>query len=131
MRSVAAWSPVFELARIGIEGPTVDAIQLGSLVGALAFVVGRGVHGLLVLLPMMVGAIYGVELAARRARSTAATMGVAGWIVAGLLTLVLAALFAMIARPASTAAIAGADGEPLAGSVAELTAASIGGTTRP
>jgi pimeloyl-ACP methyl ester carboxylesterase len=123
----AVFVAVFELTRIGIEGPTVDAIQLGSLVGALTFVVGRGVHGLLVLLPMMVGAIYGVELAARRARSTAATMGVTGWVVAGLLTLVLAALCAMIARPASTAAIAGADGAPLAGSIAELTTASIGG----
>ena len=123
----AVFVAVFELARIGVEGPTVDTIQPGSLVGVLAFVVGRGVHGLLVLLPMMVGAVYGVELATRRRRSTAAAMGVAGWIVTGLLTLALAAISAMIARPASTTAIVGADGEPLAGSIAELTTSSIGG----
>jgi pimeloyl-ACP methyl ester carboxylesterase len=123
----AVFIAVFELARIGVEGPTVDGVQLGSVVGALAFAAGRGVHGLLVLLPMMVGSVYGVELASRSGRTTARTMGAAGWIITGLLTVGLVVLGAMIARPASTAPILGPDGEPLAGSIAELTTTRIGG----
>ncbi|MGB2909936.1 MAG: hypothetical protein WBB55_05090 [Anaerolineales bacterium] len=55
----------FELARRGIDGPTVDSIHLGSTYGLIAFVVGRLFHGLLVLAPMIVGTVYGVWFAAR------------------------------------------------------------------
>jgi pimeloyl-ACP methyl ester carboxylesterase len=44
-----------------------------------------------------------------------------------VVTLAIAAMAFLIALPASTAPIVGADGEPLAGSVAELTTVSIGG----
>ena len=54
-----AYAAVFELARIGTAGPTVDAIQWTTMIGILALVVGRGIHGLLVLLPMVVGAGLG------------------------------------------------------------------------
>ena len=47
---------VFELARIGAVGPTVDRIHLSSTYGILAFAVGRGFHGLVALVPMLLGA---------------------------------------------------------------------------
>jgi len=49
------------------------------------------------------------------------------WVPATLVTLLLAALAGGIALPASTPAIVGADGRPLAGSIAELTTVRLGG----
>ena len=51
----------FELARRGISGPTVDAIHLSSTYGIIAFIVGRLFHGLLVLVPMIVGTRFEKE----------------------------------------------------------------------
>lgn len=118
---------VYEIARIGVSGPTVDGINLGSTYGIIAFVLGRGLHGLLVLVPMLVGARYGVELAARLGRDATATLGPVGWGVTGLLTVGLVALVVAIARPASTAPIVGDDGQPIPGSIAELRSVRIGG----
>lgn len=118
---------VFELARMGTVGPTVDAINLSGLYGIIALVLGRGVHGVLALAPMLLGAGYGVLLAARLGHPTAPLMGGVGWTVSGLVTLALAAFAFFIATPATTAPIIGADGEPLPGSVAELVAVPIGG----
>lgn len=117
----------FELARLPVDGPTVDGIQLGSMYGMIAFVLGRGLHGLLVLAPMALGAVFGVELAARRGRPSTHRMGLAGWIVAIGLGLGLGGVGVVIAGPASTAPIVGADGRPLAGSIAELTSVELGG----
>jgi hypothetical protein len=47
----AVFVGVFEVAQLGVDGPTVDGIQLGSTYGIIAFVVGRLFHGVLVLLP--------------------------------------------------------------------------------
>jgi proline iminopeptidase len=54
---------VFELVRSGISGPTVDGIHLTSTYGVMAFAVGRGVHGLLALVPMALGAGVGAAIA--------------------------------------------------------------------
>jgi hypothetical protein len=51
----ATFVTVFEATRVGTDGPTVDGIHLGSTYGIIAFVVGRGVHGLLTLTPMLLG----------------------------------------------------------------------------
>lgn len=118
---------VLEMARVGVDGPTVDGIHLGSTYGVIAFVLGRLVHGLLVLLPMAVGAAYGTWLAGRMRRGTARALGRAGWAIAGLTTVALIAVAITVARPSSTTPILGADGEPLPGSVAELVSVSIGG----
>ena len=117
---------VFELARVGIDGPTVDAIDLSSLYGVLALVLGRVVPGLLVLVPMMLGSAYGWWLAARLA-GRPSKRGAVSWTIIGLLTGALAAMAFFIARPATTAPILDADGEVLAGSVAELATVTIGG----
>jgi proline iminopeptidase len=118
---------LFELARLGVEGPTVDGIYLGSLYGWIAFGVGRLFHGLLVLAPMALGALYGVSLARRLGNPRVRPLGRAGWLFTGLLTLALLALALLIARPATTAPVPGLGGQPLAGSIAELTRVSIGG----
>jgi proline iminopeptidase len=123
----AVFVGVFELARLGVHGPTVDRIHLGSTYGVIAFVLGRGLHGLLVLLPMILGARFGVELAARLGRGSTARLRLVGGGFTGLLTVALVALAVAIALPATTAPIVGDDGQPLPGSVAELTTIPIGG----
>lgn len=123
----AVYLAVFELARLGAAGPTVDGIHLGSTYGVIAFVVGRGVHGLLVLLPMAVGASYGIWLAGRLRLAAAPAIGPIGWTLTGLATLALVGVAFAIARPATTAPIVGADGEQLPNSIAELRTIQIGG----
>jgi pimeloyl-ACP methyl ester carboxylesterase len=118
---------VFELTRLGVEGPTVDAINLSGMYGIIAFVLGRVVHGLLVLAPLGLGSVYGVWLAGRLGNTTSVTMSGLSWTLTAVVTLAFAAMAFFIAVPASTAPIVGADGEPLVGSVAELTTVSIGG----
>jgi proline iminopeptidase len=118
---------VFEVARLGLDGPTVDGIHPGSLYGLMALVLGRGVHGLLVIAPMILGSLFGVELAARLGKGATATMGPIGWLFSAVLTIGLLALAVIVARPGTTAPIMGSDGQPLAGSVAELTNVRIGG----
>ena len=116
---------VFELARLGVSGPTVDAIHLDSTLGIVAFVVGRLAHGILVLLPLATGTLYGVWLAGRMGGRV--TLGAASWTMAGLLGVAVLLVAAAIARPASTAPILGSDGEPLSGSIAELATVELGG----
>ena len=123
----AVFVGVFELARLGVDGPTVDGIHLSSTYGIIAFVLGRGVHTLLVLVPMVVGCLYGHTLAACLGNDTAGALGIATWFLTGAATLGLVALAVFIARPASTAPIVGPDGEPLPGSIAELIEVRIGG----
>jgi proline iminopeptidase len=128
-----AFAAVFELVRLGTSGPTVDGIHLGSMYGALAFAVGRGVHGLLALLPMVLGAALGAALARRRLSERAQPGGwrrLGLWLrraVAVATGLALVLLAVLVARPAGTDPIVDADGDPVAGSVAELTRVEIGG----
>jgi pimeloyl-ACP methyl ester carboxylesterase len=120
---------VFELARMRVDGPTVDGIRLDGIYGVIALVAGRGIDALLILLPMVVGVSYGIALAKRiqgppdpvHKRHLVRRGGLA------LATLAIVALVAGILRPASTEEILGADGEPVAGSIAELVDVRIGG----
>lgn len=117
---------IFEVARLGEVGPTVDAIDLSGFFGILAFVLGRVVHGLLVLAPMILGTVYGVLLAGRFGNGASASMGGLGWTVTGATSLTLLAVAVFVAIPASTAPILGA-GESPPDSIAELTTVTIGG----
>ncbi|YCK39925.1 alpha/beta fold hydrolase [Actinomadura sp. ATCC 39365] len=110
----AVFAMVFEIVRIGAEGPSVDAPQ-GGLFGVLAFLAGRGVHGLLALLPMLVGAACGAGLA-RSGRGTGLTRSRSGAgrvrrrlgrTLIGVLALIVAAPAVGVALPASTAPITG------------------------
>lgn len=123
----------YELVRIGTDGPLVDGLHLTTY-GILAFVVGRGFHALLTLLPMLVGAAIGAGMArtavvppgddrpgrGRVGRVTRRSVTV----VAAVLLLVLAAA---LARPARTAAIVDANGDRVPGSIAELTTVRVDG----
>lgn len=120
---------VFELTRWGTVGPLVDGIHLTSVYGALAFLSGRGVHGMLALLPMLLGAAIGAGAGRRLdgVRCPRRWWGPAGvWSRRGV-TVGLLVLTAALLRPASTAPIHDARGHSLAGSVAELTRLRVGG----
>jgi len=122
---------VYELTRIGTNGPTVDA-PAASTYGIFALVVGRGYHGLVALTPMVLGAALGVGMARRRAAAAAGepasrTGGqyVRGT-VAALTGFALIVLAALIARPATTEPILDESGDEVAGSIAELTTVDAG-----
>jgi len=121
----------YELVRLGTDGPTVDGIHT-SAYGLIALAVGRGMHGILALAPMVLGAALGAGLA-RRIQGAPACRGRARFTllarrtVTALVAVGLVMLAVLIARPATTDPILGPDGQPLAGSIAELTRVEIGG----
>ena len=80
----------YEAARlvIGVAGATFGAIRLDNTYGIVAFVAGRGFHGLLALLPMAAGAGVGVVLARPHRRRA--------WIPGGLLTVATLALAVVV-----------------------------------
>ena len=129
------FAAVFELTRASTVGPLVDGIRLGGggRFGVLALLLGRGLHVVLALLPMILGAALGAGLARRRNEGRPRTHGwaraglVIRRIVGAVVAVALLALTAGISRPASTDAILTDAGTPLAGSVAELIRVPIGG----
>ncbi|WP_139003362.1 alpha/beta fold hydrolase [Arthrobacter crystallopoietes] len=127
----AVTAVVFEAARLGTDGPTVDGIHT-STYGILAFLVGRGFHALIGLTPMVLGAAIGAGTARRLSptpsrphRATAGSYIRRG--VAALTAMALIVLAVLIARPAATAAIRAADSSTVPGSIAELTTVETGG----
>lgn len=90
---------VFELARLSSVGPTVDAPDFGSFYGLLAFVLGRGVHGLVALTPMVLGCGLGIWFAGRSGSGDQTRPGL-GWILGAL---AMAVVMVYVALPASTA----------------------------
>jgi proline iminopeptidase len=128
--AVLVFAVVFEVVRlvvIGITGPTVEGIRLGSTYGLIAFVLGRGLAALLILAPILVGALWGVEIAARLGHPRASRLGIPGWGITAIGTLGLAALGLAFAGGGATPPIFTADGRPLPGSVAEISRVPIGG----
>jgi pimeloyl-ACP methyl ester carboxylesterase len=128
----ATYMACYELTRLGTEAPSVAGIHLDTPVGIMAFVTGRGFHGLVSVAPMMIGAAYGAGV--RRLRTghptpdpTNSRLGlyvrrsVTGLAAAGLLVLA-----ALVAWPADTPPITNSDGSPVPGSVAELTTVRAG-----
>jgi pimeloyl-ACP methyl ester carboxylesterase len=118
---------VFEILRIRADGPSVDAPR-SSLFGVLAFAAGRGMHGLLGLLPMFIGAAYGAGLARLAARASGEqpckeAARIRRWLgraVIGVLAASVAVVAIGVVLPATTAPITGAH------SVAELTTITSG-----
>ncbi len=119
---------IFELARIATDGPTVDGLH-ASTYGLLALATGRGMHGLLAVAPMMLGASLGAGVTRRRSGERH-NQRVARSRVRGAVTVVAATALALlavgVAVPASTAPIVGADGQVVTGSVTELTRVDVG-----
>ena len=125
----AVFMLVFELVRMRVNGPTVDGITLDGLYGVIAFVGGRGIDAVLILLPLTLGVSYGATLA-RRSTSTPGHQPGRRWVRRGFLTVATLAVVVLVAgllRPASTADIADASGDRAPGSIAQLVDVSIGG----
>ncbi len=118
---------VFELVRLPVSGPTVDAIRLDTIYGVMAFVVGRGFDAIVLLLPLALGGLWGAALT----RSfTGIVPGRRLWLrrTGGALSGAVAVLLLVaLLRPASTDPIVDADGDVLEGSIAELVTVPIGG----
>lgn len=114
-----------ELTRLDAVGPTVDAIRLDNAFSLLALILGRGFHGLVGLLPMALGVEVGRKVAEPPGNNAMKAMR--RWGGTAVLTVFVLALAVFIALPASTPPILGADGQPLPGSIAELTTVTIGG----
>jgi pimeloyl-ACP methyl ester carboxylesterase len=115
-----AYLVAYELSRISIAGASLDGFRVDTVYGVLGLAVGRGFHGLLALFPMAVGAGIGVAVA----RPTARRISL---IPTSVLALAVIALAVLVALPGSTPPVLGADGEPVSGSVAELTTVELGG----
>lgn len=118
---------VFELARLPVSGATVDTLTLGTMYGIIAFVVGRGVHAALVLLPMTLGADWGHRLSIQLRGGSLGVGGFGGWVLTGVGTLAVVALAIVVGRPAAVAPFVGANGEPVSGSIAEIFSVRLGG----
>jgi pimeloyl-ACP methyl ester carboxylesterase len=116
-----------ELGRLDGVVPTIGAPRFDTPYGILAFVLTRGVHGLLVLLPMALGVLLGIALASRLGWSSppASTRRPLGTTLLGLVVLGLAVL---VALPASTPPVTGPGGAAVPGSIAELTSVRLGGS---
>jgi pimeloyl-ACP methyl ester carboxylesterase len=127
-----AFAVAVELPRIEVVGPTVDRPELTTFFGLLTLALGRGFHALVQLVPMVLGAAAGAELARRRL----GTPGRRGWrraaqwsrrAVAAVVAVALVALAVVLTRPGTTAPIVDAAGQPVPGSVAELATVRLGG----
>ncbi len=124
---------LFEFLRRGYDGPTVDGIQFDTTYGILVFIVGRGLHGFLAILPITLGVLYGISLFRRfnpsiknRKRHSRVSFYVRRT-VSSLSTLLLVGLTVLIAWPASAPPVLGSDGTEVPGSIAELSTVSLGG----
>jgi pimeloyl-ACP methyl ester carboxylesterase len=115
-----------ELGRLDLVGPTLD-VRFDNAYGIIAFVLTRGVHGLLAFLPMSLGVLAGIAFA-RRIGWAPSPLGRRLPIGSGLLGIVVVGLGLLVAWPASTPPVLGPDGQPVAGSIAELTTVRLGGT---
>jgi hypothetical protein len=114
-----AYIAAYELARIGVDGASLGIPRFDSIYGIAAFVAGRGFHALLALLPMVVGISLGLAIA--RPRRLLAL------VPTGILTLAVIGLAVLVALPASAPPVLGANGQPVPGSIAELTTVELGG----
>lgn len=117
-----------ELARGGVAGPTAGALRLDNPYGILALVTGRVFHGLVALLPLMLGAGVGAMIARLPATPDVTPLR-AFWQqpLLVLLALPVLALAILNAIPARTPPVVDGEGRKIAGSIAELTRVPLGG----
>jgi pimeloyl-ACP methyl ester carboxylesterase len=124
-----AYMLAIEIGRFPITGPTVDGLRLNEPFGILALLLGRGFHGLVGVLPIVLGAYWAwvIVRSVTGQRIPLMSMIRAGslWAIAATVGLGLLALLMLM--PATTPAILGADGKPLTGSIANLEKVRLGG----
>jgi pimeloyl-ACP methyl ester carboxylesterase len=116
----ATFAVLFELARLRVDGPTVDGIRLDGIYGLMMLISGRGVDAVLILLPMALGVGYGL-VTHRRSTGHGSSHRWPARVLLTVGTLAVVVLVAALLRPASTEQIAGSD------SVSELVDVRIGG----
>ena len=123
-----AYIIIFELARPNGLTPTIAMPRLDNSYGILALIVGRGFQGLVGLLPLILGAGLGVMLARYQSGElVSASRIILQAIPLILLAVVVVGLAVVNGIPASTPPILDVDGQLVPGSIAELTAVSLGG----
>jgi hypothetical protein len=59
------FAALFQPARRGADGPMVHGIHPGRMYGIAALRLGRGIHALLALMPMLLGATLGAAAGRR------------------------------------------------------------------
>jgi hypothetical protein len=93
---------IFELVRSNGLVPTTGALRLDNSYGLLALIMGRGFHGLVGLLPMVLGTGLGIFLVRANSGQTAGTgstfLKAAPLAILGLVVVVMAILNAIPAR---------------------------------
>jgi proline iminopeptidase len=114
---------VLEIGRWSSLGPTVDALRLDSAYGILALLLGRGWYALVGLAPMVFGAGVGAMLA----RGSSRKRGWLHWVPTAVGTVMFAGFAVLIALPARTPPMLGADGAVVPGSLSELRTVPLNG----
>ncbi len=109
-----------ELTRVRVSGPSVDAPH-ASAFGFIVLVTGRGLHGVLSVLPMVLAAAYGAGYARRGQPGGSRTGRYLRRASTGALAVAVLGVTVAVAVPARTPAIAGER------AVAELTHIEAGG----
>ena len=100
--------------------------QLGILLlSAAILLTGNGLQT--TLLPLAAGTALGIALRVRIHHPTARPLSRIEWTTTFVVLLALGAMALFMARPASTEPIIGPDGQPVEGSVAELTTVEVDG----
>ena len=113
-----------ELGRRSLIAPTL-AFRFDTAYGIIAAVLTRGIHLVLMLLPLATGVLIGRSLAARGdGRGAQRRLPTIGSALLSALTIGLALL---VAWPASTPPVLGRDGLPAPGGIAELATVRLGG----
>lgn len=116
----AAYLAALEITRGTGPVPSVGELRLDSGFGVLAFLLGRVIPAGLAVAPMVLGADWAADHLRRGGRGRPP----ARLIVAAVMLTTVAGL---LAWPASTPPVTGADGRPVPGSVAELVPVRLGG----
>jgi pimeloyl-ACP methyl ester carboxylesterase len=123
-----AYMLAIEFGRLSIIGPTVDGLRLNEAFGVLALILGRGFHGLVGVLPMILGAYWGwasVRFGVSNKISLIQVIRASNkWAIGATLGLSLLGLLLFL--PAKTPAILDANGKPLSGSIASLEKVRLG-----
>jgi pimeloyl-ACP methyl ester carboxylesterase len=114
-----------EVGRLNVIGPSLD-LRLDNPYGIIAFVLTRGVHGVLVFVPLAFGVLAGLAMARRRGWSLHASRRrlPVGSAMVGVIAVALAVL---VAWPGTTPPVMGPDGRPAPGGIAELATVRLGG----
>jgi pimeloyl-ACP methyl ester carboxylesterase len=119
-----AYAVAVEVGRSSLAVPSLE-VRLDNVYGIIAFVITRGVDGILLLLPMTTGVLLGRGLGHRLVGTIRSSRRPpVGTVLVGAMTV---ALVVLVAWPASTPPVADPGGAIVPGSIAELARLRLGG----